>query len=68
MRFYGRNRARMLGEEVERQEPVERRDCAKCGANLPPSEFGNGRFRLCQRCRDRQKVYDMRRRRRKEGK
>ena len=54
MRFYGRNRARMLGERVSVQEggAIGRHArCGHCGRTRPAREFGNGRYATCDRCR-----------------
>ena len=52
MRIYGRNRARMLGEELDVQEAVPyMHTCSACGKAKPPSEFGGGRYMTCDRCR-----------------
>ena len=73
MRFYGRNRARMLGEETSSQPDPGMQRCRRCGKVLPEDQFEKGMRRLsnCPVCRaearDRnreyQRAYKERRRR-----
>lgn len=54
MRFYGRNRARMLGEELDVQEAVDKGGmlrCSSCERMVPESQFGGGKYHTCDRCR-----------------
>lgn len=53
MRFYGKNRARLLGEPTEEQAAFVRKEkrirCGHCGRLKPESHFG--RYATCSRCR-----------------
>ena len=53
MIYYGRNRARMLGEDVSEQSRFETRRCPRCNRTLPASEFEGGkRIVNCRECRE----------------
>ena len=53
MRCYGRNRARLLHEDVAEQSDFVVRTCPRCNRTLPASEFEGGRRIVnCRECRE----------------